>query len=77
MGGLFSMLSPSSRALFLFGASGALPVFAGGRWWTILSAGWLHGGLLHIFMNMMALRQLAPAVAEAVRAWPHGHHLHR
>jgi rhomboid protease GluP len=63
-GGLFSMLSPSSRALFLFGASGSLPVFAGGRWWTILSAGWLHGGLLHIFMNMMALRQLAPAIAE-------------
>jgi rhomboid protease GluP len=64
MGGLFSSFSPNNQALFLFGASGALPVFAGGRWWTVLSAGWLHGGLLHIFMNMMALRQLAPAVAE-------------
>ena len=63
-GGLLNMLSPSPRALFLFGASGSLPVFAGGRWWTILSAGWLHGGLLHIFMNMMAVRQLAPAIAE-------------
>ena len=30
----------------------------------MLSAGWLHGGLLHIFMNMMAVRQLAPAIAE-------------
>ncbi len=63
-GGPLSILSPSSRSLFLFGASGSLPVFAGGRWWTILSAGWLHGGLLHIFMNMMAVRQLAPAIAE-------------
>jgi rhomboid protease GluP len=30
----------------------------------VLSAGWLHGGILHIFFNMMALRQLAPAVAD-------------
>ena len=29
MSGLFSLLSPSSRALFLFGASGPVPVFAG------------------------------------------------
>jgi rhomboid protease GluP len=64
MGGLFSLLSPSSQSLFLFGASGALPVFAGDRWWTILSAGWLHGSALHILFNMMWVRQLAPATAE-------------
>ncbi len=63
-GGLFSLFSPSQEALFLFGASGSIPVFAAGRWWTVLSAGWLHGGLLHIFLNMMALRQLAPAAAD-------------
>jgi rhomboid protease GluP len=64
LGGLFNSFAPNNDALFLFGASGAFPVFALGRWWTVLSAGWLHGGLLHIFMNMMALRQLAPAVAD-------------
>ena len=64
MSGLLSILSPSNRAVFLFGASGAIPVFTAGRWWTIFSASWLHGGLLHIFMNMMAVRQLAPAIAE-------------
>ena len=63
MSGL-GFMSPSSRALFLFGESGAVPVFAAGRWWTVLSASWLHAGLLHIFMNMMALRQLAPGVAD-------------
>ncbi len=63
-GGLLSMLSPGQRPLFLFGASGALPVFGYGRWWTVLSAAWLHGGLLHIVMNMMWLRQLMPAVSE-------------
>jgi len=61
MSGLFSMLSPSSRSLFLFGASGAIPVFELGRWWTVLSAGWLHGGLLHILFNLMWVRQLVPA----------------
>jgi len=63
MSGL-AMLSPSPRALFLFGESGAVPVFVAGRWWTVLSASWLHGGALHIFMNMMAVRVLAPGVAE-------------
>jgi rhomboid protease GluP len=64
MGGLFSLLSPSRQALFLFGASGAVPVFAADRWWTVLSAGWLHGGALHILFNMMWVRQLAPATAD-------------
>ena len=62
-GGL-SLLQPSPRSLFAFGASGAVPVFGYGRWWTILSAGWLHGGLLHILMNMLWVRQLAPETAE-------------
>jgi rhomboid protease GluP len=62
-GGLFGFLSPSTSALFLFGASGAMPVFGMGRWWTPLSACWLHGGLLHIVFNMMAARNLIPGVA--------------
>jgi rhomboid protease GluP len=64
MGSALSFLSPNFESIFLFGASGSVPVFRFGRWWTVLSAGWLHGGVLHIFFNMMALRQLAPAVAD-------------
>jgi rhomboid protease GluP len=63
-GGLLTFMSPSTRALFLFGASGQIPVFELGRFWTVLSAGWLHGGILHILFNMSALRSLAPATAE-------------
>jgi rhomboid protease GluP len=63
MSGL-NILSPSLHSLFRFGASGALPVFGYGRWWTVLSAGWLHGGLLHIVFNLMWVRQLAPATGE-------------
>lgn len=63
-GGLFGLLAPSTPSVFLFGASGALPVFEFGRWWTVLSAGWLHGSLLHVVFNMLWVRQLAPATAE-------------
>ncbi len=63
-GEISGLLSPSIESLFLFGASGSVPVLEYRRWWTVLSAGWLHGGILHILFNMMYLRQVAPAVAE-------------
>jgi rhomboid protease GluP len=63
-GSVFSILGPSGPALIMFGASGAIPVFGYGRWWTLLSAGWLHGGALHILFNMMWVRQIGPAVAD-------------
>ena len=61
--GLLSLFSPSIQSLFLFGASGAVPVFGYGRWWTVLSAAWLHGGVLHILFNMLWVRDLAPPTA--------------
>ena len=39
--------------------TGALSIDRFPRWWTLVSAGYLHGGILHIFFNMAALRQLA------------------
>jgi rhomboid protease GluP len=61
---IFSFLGPSARAELRFGAAGGLPVFGLGRWWTLLSAGWLHAGLLHIAFNLSWVRMLAPNVAE-------------
>jgi membrane associated rhomboid family serine protease len=55
-----SLLSPTLRSLVLFGASGAVPVLGLGHWWTVLSAAWLHAGLLHILFNMMFVRELGP-----------------
>jgi rhomboid protease GluP len=63
-GSFLSFLGPDPRALLIFGESGAIPVFVYHRWWTVLSAGWLHAGLLHIVFNLMAFRQLAPATAD-------------
>jgi len=63
-GGLMNFLSPSLPSLFLFGASGPVPVFGFGRWWTVITAGWLHASLLHIVFNLMSLRNVADPVAE-------------
>ena len=54
--GIMQLFAPDTRALFLLGASGALPVYGLGHVWTLLSASWLHGGLLHIVFNMMWVR---------------------
>ena len=63
-GGLFGLLAPSRAIAFAFGASGADPIFRLGMWWTLLSAGWLHGSALHILFNMMWVRQLGPVVGD-------------
>lgn len=63
--GLMTLLAPSPKSLFLLGASGSLPVFDLGRWWTVLSASFLHAGLLHIAFNMWWVKDLAPATASA------------
>jgi rhomboid protease GluP len=58
-----ALMSASDQSLFFLGASGAIPIDTYHRWWSVVSAGYLHAGLLHIFFNMAALRQLAGVVA--------------
>src|SRR5512145_2435146 len=58
----FSFLSPSDRSLLMLGATGTLPVFGFHHFWSVLTASFLHGGILHIVFNMMALYQLGPFV---------------
>lgn len=54
----FAFLSPDSRSLLILGASGTLPILRLHRWWTLISANYLHGGMLHILFNMIALYQI-------------------
>ena len=49
-------LSPGTGVLFKLGASGTFPVFAEDRWWTLITANYLHGSLLHLLFNVSALR---------------------
>jgi rhomboid protease GluP len=63
MRGLFSFLSPGSRALYQLGMTGGV-AWEQKWWWTLLTAIYLHGGLLHIFFNLMWVRNLGPAMAD-------------
>ncbi|QOX79360.1 rhomboid family intramembrane serine protease [Trichlorobacter lovleyi] len=56
------LLSPGQDSLLLLGATGTYPIDHSGSYWTLLSANYLHGGILHLLFNLMALRQLAPRV---------------
>lgn len=68
----FNFLSPSNKALFFLGASGSIPVYNYGHWWSLLNANYLHGNLLHIIFNMIALNQVGTLIAKefgAYRFW--------
>ena len=67
-GGFLGFLSPDGRILYRLGAAGGIPVFEVGKWYAVFSAGWLHGGLLHILFNMYWLWNLFPLVNEAFGA---------
>lgn len=56
------LLSPTESSLFILGATGTIPINDYHRWWTVVAANYLHGGLLHIFFNLAAFRQLAAVV---------------
>lgn len=59
--GLLGIGSPSTRGLYLMGMTGGLAWICG-HWWTLLTATFLHGSLLHIFFNLYWLRLLGPVL---------------
>ena len=62
-------LSPDGWSLFYLGDTGTMPIDQYHRWWTLISANYLHGSLLHIFFNMLAFYQLAPFVVREYGPW--------
>jgi membrane associated rhomboid family serine protease len=61
--GVFDLFAPGLNALNTLGMAGAVP-WRAGRWWTVLTAIYLHGSLLHILFNLLWVRQLLPDVEE-------------
>ena len=57
----FAALSPSMDSLIQLGMGGLIPWLAG-HWWTLLTATYLHGDVLHILFNMLWLRDLGAQV---------------
>jgi rhomboid protease GluP len=64
-GGLHILAGMSGEASYKLGIS--LPfgyLLQDHQWWRLVTAMFLHGGLLHIGLNMMSLMQLGPALEE-------------
>jgi rhomboid protease GluP len=71
MAGMFDILAPSNGALKVLGETSAAAMREG-RWWTLLTAVFLHGSLLHLLFNMAITRQYLPHVVQlygSARAW--------
>jgi membrane associated rhomboid family serine protease len=54
-------MNPTVEDLIGFGASYGARV-AEGEWWRLLTCTFLHGGLIHLAVNMWSLRILGPAI---------------
>src|SRR5215471_12570310 len=58
-----NFMNLDGRTLLLFGAKFG-PFIAAGQWWRLVTAGFLHGNLLHILMNSWVLFDLGAQVEE-------------
>jgi len=54
---------PDGQTLVAFGGKW-VPYILAGQWWRLITAGFLHGGILHILMNMWVLFDLGAQVEE-------------
>ncbi len=65
-GGLGSLTNMPGDTLLAFGGNYAGATVYEGRYETLLTSCFVHGSLLHIAFNMVALRQIGPFVERAV-----------
>jgi rhomboid protease GluP len=63
-GGMRTLWGMSGEASYQLGASHPYGIFTEHQWWRLVMAMFLHGGLIHIGFNMMALMQFGPALEE-------------
>jgi rhomboid protease GluP len=63
-GGLSILWSVGGEATYRLGMSAPYGIYVHHQWYRLVTAMFLHGGLIHIGFNMMALMQLGPALEE-------------
>ena len=62
--GLSILFGMSGEALYRFGESYPPAIYFGNEYWRLVTAMFLHGGLLHIGFNLMVLMDIGPVVEE-------------
>jgi rhomboid protease GluP len=63
-GGNGNLLNIDLETLWAFGAKLPRSILSGGQWWRLVTAGFLHGGLIHIGMNSWVMYDLGAQVEE-------------
>ena len=59
-----AFMNLDGQTLYRFGAKFRGSILQQGEWWRLITAGFLHGGLMHIGMNMWVLYDLGATVEE-------------
>ncbi|HNY39872.1 MAG TPA: rhomboid family intramembrane serine protease [Bryobacteraceae bacterium] len=59
-----ALMGLDGRTLVNFGASWPVATLFGGQWWRLLTAGFLHGGLMHIMFNSWAMMDVGAHTEE-------------
>jgi rhomboid protease GluP len=63
-----NILLPSSETLLTWGAN-VRPLTLGGEWWRLLTACFVHIGVLHLLLNMYALRNIGAELEPGLGPW--------
>ncbi len=63
-GGIFSNFSPAIQVQWALGLQDTRMILAGGEWWRVVTAIFVHLGLLHLFFNGLALWYVGPLVED-------------
>ena len=63
-GGLSILWGVGGTAAYRLGLSAPYGIYVQHQWYRLVTAMFLHGGLIHIGFNMMSLMQLGPALEE-------------
>src|SRR5579883_266354 len=61
-----SLMHLPEREALIFGANDSLATVGEGRWETLITACFLHDGIMHLAFNMLALWQAGPLVERSV-----------
>jgi rhomboid protease GluP len=63
-GGLTILWGMGGEPIYRLGASNPYSIFFAHQWWRLITAMFLHGGLIHIGFNLMVFMDFGPALEE-------------
>jgi len=63
------VIGPSSQTLLDCGAKQYNLMVEDGEWWRLISSMFMHGGIIHIMINMLSLRSLGMELENSYGSW--------